>query len=293
MILSQQQIEVVTASASAALLSYCQEYGIHHTVTGVSGGLDSSVTLALSQLAVEKARAVGYSLSSLGLILPCQSDPEHAVLGKKVIRHFGAELLEVDLTGIFELLEKNILKPVANALSQDREHPPDQRYRTAQGNVKARLRMSLGTYYVANLVNGLVLSTDNCSEYWMGFWTLHGDVGDFGMIQELWKGSELIQLARHLGVPEDVIAAAPTDGLGVQDGGDEAQMGATYPVVDRIIQELQKHGIDLNGSPAQLEQLPELAGLDADLVRKIASRAIGSGFKRKHPRNLSRGELGL
>jgi len=52
--------------------------------------------------------------------------------------------------------------------------------------MKARIRMIL-LYDLAGGNDGMVLSTDNYTEYLLGFWTLHGDVGDFGMIQSLWK----------------------------------------------------------------------------------------------------------
>lgn len=288
--------QTVIQNASKALAEYCIEYGIHNTVTGVSGGLDSAVTIFLSQKAREVAAGKGHELKSLGLVLPCHSDPEHAVLGKKVITVCEAELLEVDLTGVFDFVEKAVLKPVADAVSEYHREDREERYRTSQGNVKARLRMSLGTYYVANMVNGLVLSTDNYSELLMGFWTLHGDVGDFGMIQNLWKGTELIEVAKELGVPQEVMDAAPTDGLGVLPGGDEAQLGAPYPVVDEILRELVQNGYDLDGSKDQLDRLgssQETWSQPLQLVRKIAKRAFGNAFKRKNPLNLTRKELGL
>ncbi|MDF2378646.1 MAG: NAD(+) synthase [Candidatus Gracilibacteria bacterium] len=313
MTLTPDKNTIIIANASKALAEYCIKYGIHNTVTGVSGGLDSAVTIFLSQKAKEVAAEKGFELRSLGLILPCHSDPKHAVLGKKVIKACGAELLEVDLTGVFDFTEKAVLKPVADAVAEYHNGAQKERYRTSQGNVKARLRMGLGTYYVANMVNGLVLSTDNYSELMMGFWTLHGDVGDYGMIQNLWKGSELIEIARELEVPQEVIDSAPTDGLGVLPGGDEAQLGAPYPVVDEILKELVQNGYDLDGPIEQLKQLGsnqrhEASNSDLDseaihysetwshplqLVQKIAKRAFGNAFKRKSPVNLSREELGL
>lgn len=293
MSLTIQQVEQVVAKASEKLAEYCIAADIHCTVTGVSGGLDSAVTLALSKKASEHAFQKGYTLKTLGLILPCHSDPADAVLAKKVISIVGADLLEIDLTGIFDAIEAGILKPMSEELVDYHHEAKSLRYRTAQGNVKARLRMALGTYYVANMVNGLVLSTDNYSEYWMGFWTLHGDVGDYGMIQELWKGDELPQIAEYLGIPQEIIRAAPKDGLGVLPGGDEAQLGAGYPIVDRILRELMEKGLDLNGTLDQLSRLPKLEGIEPELVRKIAERALRNAFKRKNPLNLSRKDLGL
>lgn len=283
----------VIQKASQALAEYCMRHELHATVTGISGGLDSAVTLGLSQKAVEYARSSGFEMRSIGLILPCHSDPEHGKLGKKVISTFGAELLEIDLSEIFDQIEKKILKPIESKVQEYRRENSAIRFRTAQGNMKARLRMALGTYAVANLINGLVLSTDNYSEYWMGFWTLHGDVGDFGMIQEIWKSDELPVIARELGVPEEVITAMPTDGLGIVEGGDEAQMGAPYIVVDQILRALIKEGIDLNGSVDQLRKLPAIIGIDPDLVKKVAARSIKNAFKRKNPITLKRKMLDI
>ena len=113
------------------------------------------------------------------------------------------------------------------------------------------------------------------------------------MIQEIWKGEELPVIAKILGVPQEIIDAAPTDGLGVLPGGDEAQLGASYPVVDTILKSLIEAGIDLNGSIEQIDNLPKVDGVDDQLVKKIASRAIKNAFKRSNPKNLSRGEVGL
>lgn len=293
MALTEKQIKTVVERASQQLAKYCIQNSLHRTVTGISGGLDSAVTIALSQRASKIAAQKGHELLSLGLVLPCHSDPRHTTLGKKVIKAFGAELLEIDLTGAFDHLEKFVLSPVAQELISYHHEDAQGRYRTAQGNVKARLRMALGTYYVANMVNGIVLSTDNYSEYWMGFWTLHGDVGDFGMIQELWKGDELVQIAKYLGVPQEVIEAAPTDGLGILPGGDEAQLGAPYPVVDKVLKSLLKRGFKLNGSVGQLKKIPAVPGVSKELVARIAGRALRNAFKRKNPLHLKRSSLGL
>lgn len=49
----------------------------------------------------------------------------------------------------------------------------------------------------ASIHKGLVMSTDNQTEYQLGFWTIHGDVGDFDPIQDLWK-TEVYGLANYL-----------------------------------------------------------------------------------------------
>jgi len=93
----------------------------------------------------------------------------------------------------------------------------------------------------------MVLSTDNLTEYYLGFWTLHGDVGDFGMIQNLWK-TEVYGLSRYISnkyildnrsdISEAInfcIEAEPTDGLGITES-DLIQIGASsYHEVDYIL----------------------------------------------------------
>ncbi len=287
--MTQQQAQNVITKASTALAAYCEQWDLHTTITGVSGGLDSAVVLGLSMRATQLAKENGFELKTLGLILPCHSDPEHAVLAKKVISTFGAQPLEIDLTDIFDFIKEKIAQHVSHQLlALYSNNPKALNSPTAMGNLKARLRMALGTYYVANVVNGLVLSTDNLSEYLMGFWTLHGDVGDFGMIQNLWKGDELPMIAKELGVPKEVIDAVPTDGLGLHPGGDEAQMGAPYSIVDQVLKKAMEQGIDLDGSLDQLKKLPKMTDIDPDTVHKILERSMKNAFKRKHPKNLSR-----
>ena len=91
-----------------------------------------------------------------------------------------------------------------------------------QGNLKARMRMML-LYDLAQWRRGIVIATDNFTEYLTGFWTLHGDVGDYAPMLNLWK-TEVFALAKHL-LPECnekqkqalqlCIDAVPVDGLGI------------------------------------------------------------------------------
>ena len=102
-------------------------------------------------------------------------------------------------------------------------------------------------YHLAHEFEGMVLSTDNLTEYYLGFWTLHGDVGDFGMMQNLWK-TEVYGLAKYISDKYELIdrsdtseaiksciKAEPTDGLGITES-DLIQIEAdSYFEVDRIL----------------------------------------------------------
>lgn len=183
----------------------------------------------------------------------------------------------------------------------------------ANGNLQARCRMK-HLYDIASIRKGLVMSTDNQTEYQLGFWTIHGDVGDFDPIQDLWK-TEVYELAKwilgkyekcnighadcffDMGAAQKVyaleqsIALTPTDGLGISNS-DLEQIGAkSYDEVDDILSRYipfkeyrQKHGEPLHPHDEMAEsdcwsQLCARHG--EDVVNKVWSRHLASEFKRK------------
>lgn len=186
----------------------------------------------------------------------------------------------------------------------------------ANGNLQARCRMK-HLYDIASIRKGLVMSTDNQTEYQLGFWTIHGDVGDFDPIQDLWK-TEVYGLANYLrdrykskalealhndyketcdkyrAMSYAVYSSCkliPTDGLGISNS-DLEQIGAkSYDEVDDILSRYipfkeyrQKHGEPLHPHDEMAEsdcwsQLCVRHG--EDVVNKVWSRHLASEFKRK------------
>jgi nicotinamide-nucleotide amidase len=150
------------------------------------------------------------------------------------------------------------------------------------GNIKARTRMVF-LYNKAQEQKGLVLSTDNLTEYYLGFWTLHGDVGDLGLIQELWK-TEVYGMGEVLGGPVlECVNANPTDGLGITDSDidqlfpkwkpEHGDHRVAYNIVDKILQD------HLTGAGAYSEGNP------------IIQRYEATKFKRANPVNIKRDML--
>ena len=149
----------------------------------------------------------------------------------------------------------------------------------------ARMRM-IYLYDLAQKNKGMVLSTDNLTEYYLGFWTLHGDVGDFGMIQQLWK-TEVYEMTRwlyetkykNLRIGSSIMSSinkAPTDGLGISDG-DLEQLGAnTYEKVDDILK--------------RYFEILETDIEEEDIIRNhsVIKRHKASEFKRHVPINVER-----
>ena len=147
--------------------------------------------------------------------------------------------------------------------------------RVRRGNIRARLRMNT-LYNMAASKKGLVASTDNFSELAAGFWTLHGDVGDIAPIQSLTKSWEVPALAERLGVPQSVIDAVPTDGLGVANG-DEDQFGFSYLEFDIAL-------FSLFESKYIKQQLED--DNDANIINEVEKRIRSTIYKRFNPLNL-------
>jgi NAD+ synthetase len=178
----------------------------------------------------------------------------------------------------------------------------------AEGNIKARIRM-VHLYDLAYRTRGMVLSTDNYTELMLGFWTLHGDVGDYGLIQNLWK-TEVYDLSKWLryskGVSEgqskalrDCIVAVPTDGLGITNSDLDQLGAANYDEVDKILKTWLTEDFDsfyydedFFGYPGRLENPDEFFNYrDSLKYHPVVQRHIKSEFKRLNPINLKRDRI--
>jgi len=184
-------------------------------VLGLSGGLDSSVVLALAKEAVGKKMV-------LALILPCTSQKQDLKDAQLVAKKLGVIAKTIDLSKICRDLSQVL--PKANKL--------------AVANLKPRLRM-LMLYYFANKLNYLVCGTGNKSEIRVGYFTKFGDgAADILPIGDLLK-MQVRKLAKELGIPSQVIAKPPTAGLW-HGQTDEGEMGISYLELDDILGRLEK-----------------------------------------------------
>tara|TARA_R110002051_G_scaffold325678_2_gene430093 strand:+ start:4078 stop:4866 length:789 start_codon:yes stop_codon:yes gene_type:complete len=199
------------------LKEYATNAKMNGFVIGISGGIDSAVTSALC--------------AKSGLELLCLQMPIHQELDQvgRASRHIDwlqenftrVKKLEVNLTPVFDSLIAALPK-VANE---------EERFMSL-ANTRARLRMT-SLYYFAALDTYLVAGTGNkVEDFGVGFYTKYGDGGvDLSPIADLLK-TEVWEIARVLGINEEIINAAPTDGLWGDDRTDEDQLGASYPELE-------------------------------------------------------------
>lgn len=288
-------------------------------VLGISGGIDSTVVAAICH---EVSKKTGIPL--IGRSLPIKNKSDEFDVSKLVGEAFCDEFKVFNLSSsyksvLFDLCADTGL--IKDCKGYDWYWVSDLeelagRIPIANGNIQARCRM-IHLYDIASIRKGLVMSTDNQTEYQLGFWTIHGDVGDFDPIQDLWK-TEVYGLANYLrdryrskalealhndyketcdkyrAMSYAVYSSCkliPTDGLGISNS-DLEQIGAkSYDEVDDILSRYipfkeyrQKHGEPLHPHDEMAEsdcwaQLCARHG--EDVVNKVWSRHLASEFKRK------------
>jgi NAD+ synthetase len=257
----------------STLEKYLINSGLQSLVIGVSGGIDSAICCALASPVCQKL-----DISLIGRFIQIESNKKDEEVRANNIAWFFCDNYEsIDLTDTY----KSILPIFDNNNFLNSEEENSMAKKIRHGNIKARLRM-IYLYDLAQKNKGMVLSTDNLTEYYLGFWTLHGDVGNYGMIQNLWK-TEVYQLSRSYAdiflddnqakkALLDCVDAVPTDGLGITNS-DLDQIGiSTYNEVDKIILRYLKN--------------PDCIFTNSEL--KVIDRIKKSNFKRLDPQSINR-----
>jgi NAD+ synthase len=192
--------------------SYVNENGISTLVVGVSGGIDSAV---VSTLCAETG------IPTIVVGMPINSSPENTKLSDLQIsllsaKYDNVEGYYIDLSPVFESFKSH--------------KAFDKRFNSELGfaNTKSRLRM-VSLYQIAASSGGIVIGTGNkVEDFGVGFYTKYGDGGvDISPIADLYK-SEVRELGKLLGVPQEIINDEPTDGLWEDNRVDETQIGSTY-----------------------------------------------------------------
>jgi NAD+ synthase len=197
-----------------------KESGLKGAIVGISGGIDSGVVTHLIKRAFPE--------DSIGLIMPCKSSPNDQKDALKVVQSSGIDHMIIDLTNTHQTLFTEI---EGNLKSKDQWN--EQKAKLGDANTRARLRMTT-LYAVANNFGYLVVGTDNAAEWHTGYFTKYGDGGvDLVPLVHFTKG-EVRELAKALGVPDDVITKAPSAGLW-EGQTDENEMGTTYDMIDKYL----------------------------------------------------------
>jgi len=270
----------IILSIRGELKNYIVKNNLKSLVLGVSGGIDSALVAALAKPVCDELGIKLYG-RSIPIITNKKDEVSRAF---KVGKLFCHDFEEMDVTSSFKgLLGNSISIHVDEILNPHKE----EKVKFRLGNIKARLRMII-LYDLAQKHDGMVLSTDNYTEFLLGFSTIMGDWGDFGMIQNLWK-TEVYDMAEFLmnyelkdeesEAMKKCIECDATDGLGITDTdleqilpGWKGSSREGYGKVDKVLQQYLKGLIFPQNDP-------------------IISRHLRTSYKRLWPINLERNKI--
>ena len=247
-------LDIDPALTADWLVSFLREElrirGFTRGVLGISGGVDSAVTAYLA------ARALGPS-NVVGIRMPYRTSSrdslDHAQL---VIDALGIEARTIDISAA-----------VDGYLASEPDASPGRR-----GNVMARTRMIV-LFDQSEREKALPLGTGNKTERLLGYFTWHADDSPpINPLGDLFK-SQVWTLARHLGVPEEIVGKPASADL-IEGQTDEGDFGISYERADQILNWL------VNGYSSTDVEAHGFTRAEVELVHK---RLSGTHWKRKLP----------
>lgn len=250
------------ASVYQALVTGVRDYvrknGFRGVVLGLSGGIDSALTLAVAvdALGAEQVEAV---------MMPYRYTAQISVEdAEKQARDMGVGFQVVAIEPMVEAFMSG-LAPLFEGLPRD----------TTEENLQARCRGTL-LMAISNKKGYLVLTTGNKSEVAVGYCTLYGDMaGGFDVLKDVPKTLvfRLCEYRNRLGavIPQRVIERPPSAEL-APDQKDEDSL-PPYPVLDEILRLYVEQDLSANAIIA--------AGFDADVVRRVVRLVDLNEYKRR------------
>ncbi|MEA3355229.1 MAG: NAD+ synthase [Patescibacteria group bacterium] len=226
--------------------------GFKKGIVAVSGGIDSSVALALAVNALGKDNI--YTLE-----LPYKR--QSIYYSTLIINQLKIPTNQKIIIKLSRSVDKLAIK--LNA----------KKNRLRFGNILARTRMTC-LFDQSKKLKTLVIGTENKSEKLLGYYTRFGDeASDINPISHLYK-LQIIKLAKYLKIPPKIISQAPSAGLW-KDQTDEKELGFSYLKADPILKLL----IDKKIKPKEIIK----QGYDKTLLDKITKRLLTVDFKTKVP----------
>ncbi len=185
-------------------------------IVGISGGIDSSVSSTLSAMT---------GIKTIVLSMPIKQKSSQHDLSLKhqewLVKNFNnVEAYTLNLDMLFETFEVTL----SNFDSE-----------LGMANSRARIRMTT-LYQVAAANKGIVVGTGNkVEDFGVGFYTKYGDGGvDISPIADCNK-SEVWEIGKSINILQEIIEAAPTDGLWDDGRTDEGQLGLKYEKLEEAM----------------------------------------------------------
>jgi NAD+ synthase (glutamine-hydrolysing) len=239
---------------------YVEKNGFRHVVIGLSGGIDSTLTLLIAVDALGADSVTCVTMPSRYSSSGTRDD------AKVLADNLGAELLELAIGPAMEVYDELLAGPF-----EGRE--PDITEENLQARIRGNLLMAL-----SNKFGWLVLTTGNKSENSVGYSTLYGDsAGGFAVIKDVPKTLvyRLVDFRNARDedhpVPRSIIDRPPSAEL--RDDQRDADSLGDYDTLDAILEAY----IEEDANPDQLER----AGLPREAIDRVIALVDRSEYKRR------------
>jgi len=243
--------ELVTEILRRFIRAEIHRAGFTRAVLGLSGGIDSSVVAFLC------VRALGPE-NVLTVTMPYKTSSESTRRDSQaVVEQLGVRAIDISITEQVDAYFSRFADASKLRLA----------------NKCARERMTI-LYDQSAAFQALVVGTSNKSELLLGYGTQFGDMASaVNPVGDLYK-TQLLRLAAHLGVPEQILTKVPSGDLWVGQT-DEDELGFSYAEVDRLLVLM----VDRRWHRAELLN----AGFAAEFVDRVATMVRHNHYKRRMP----------
>lgn len=259
-LLSDNDCNEILEALKFGVREYAKKCNFSKFLVALSGGLDSSLVLAILKLSLEKDQSV-QAIFMPGIF----SSPVSYDLAYAQAKTLGVKIFSMPIKFLHSAI-KNVYKD-----SFGRELAG-----LANENIQSRLRGTL-LYAHANDIGAIPINTSNKSEIAVGYSTLYGDsVGAISMLGDLYK-TEVVTLANYINrnfdnlIPEQIITRKPTAELR-ENQADEDNL-PPYSRLDTILEAILSYHMDIK----DMLQL----GFEEHEIKKVFNLYINSEYKRQ------------
>ena len=256
------EIEMVWRALAMGLRDYIVKNGFEGAVIGLSGGIDSALTLVLM---VEALEDHGGAEQVLAVAMPSRYTADMSVEDARTLAAtLGVRLEEISIEPVFGALQQQLARVFAGA-------PADVTEENMQARVRGALLMA-----IANKRRLAVIATGNKSEMAVGYATLYGDMaGAYAPLKDVVK-TRVYELAAfcnrtHEVIPQRVIERSPSAELA--PGQVDQDSLPPYETLDAIIEQF----IEADASCADMVK----RGFSADVVRRVQDLVFRNEYKRR------------
>ncbi|MCF8234219.1 MAG: NAD+ synthase [Bacteroidales bacterium] len=254
---SEEKIILIRKALVMGIRNYFRKLGFDKAVLGLSGGIDSAVTLVIA------AEALG-AQNVYAVLLPSEFSSSHSVDdARQLAENLGCPYDLIPINDIYDSFMKSLKL-------QFRDLP----FGIAEENIQARARGVL-LMALSNKFGHILLNTSNKSEAAVGYGTLYGDMnGGLSVLGDVYK-TQVFELARLINrgkeiIPENSIVKPPSAEL--RPDQKDSDSLPDYDVLDEILYQY----IEMRKGPSDLIGM----GFEESIVRKVLKLVNTSEYKR-------------